>query len=526
MEAELILSNYRGFADDQPAKLKIRPGMTSLIGANNSGKSTLLRFFFEFRSLLSSLSNQDFVQQILTQDSVSFALANTVRDASEVFHNGNSEALIIRLDFAEPNSPDQLSLILKIPRDQATVSGQLKRCGSLLNTRLTGMVINDFKVHTDGPHSSIIADLNGLVELANSLKRCMYIPAFRSAISVTPERDYFDMQIGKAFIHAWSQNKTGFDIRMAERISSLEEDIKRIFGYGSLEIIASADETTLHLMIDKKRRRLDEVGSGIAQFILVLMNCVIKNPTFLLIDEPESNLHPTLQLDFLTTIGSYASQGVIFATHSLGLARSASEWVYSVSKDDRGRCTLYPYEAEPNLAELLGALNYSGYAQLGHKKVLLVEGPSDVLTIQQMLRLYNKEHQFAIMPLFGNSLINSDSARHLEQIQSICPNIYAVIDSERSNKDDEISRQRQGFVKVCKSLKIECLVMDWRAIENYLSEPAIQRFKGADYHSLKEYELLKTMSPNWSKSENWRIAREMKKEELDDTDLGKFLSDL
>lgn len=43
----------------------------------------------------------------------------------------------------------------------------------------------------------------------------------------------------------------------------------------------------------------------------------MKSPKLLLIDEPESHLHPSLQAKFLTAMTSYADYGVFFATHSL-----------------------------------------------------------------------------------------------------------------------------------------------------------------------------------------------------------------
>ena len=49
---------------------------------------------------------------------------------------------------------------------------------------------------------------------------------------------------------------------------------------------------------------------------------------------------------------------------------------------------------------------------------------------------------------------------------------------------------------------------------------------GPGYRALTDYERLKDVSPAWSKMENWRIAREMTKDELLTTDVGKFLASL
>jgi len=59
----------------------------------------------------------------------------------------------------------------------------------------------------------------------------------------------------------------------------------------------------------------------------------------------------------------------------------------------------------------------------------------------------------------------------------------------------------------------------------------LQRFlrgiKNSDkYGALAHYELLKNVEPAWGKEENWKIARLMTKDDLKDTDLGKFLEEL
>jgi hypothetical protein len=65
-------------------------------------------------------------------------------------------------------------------------------------------------------------------------------------------------------------------------------------------------------------------------------------------------------------------------------------------------------ESMSGLSEFLGELNFSGYRELGFDKVLLVEGPKEVKTIQQLLRKYKKDHKIVLLPLGGraNSLIN------------------------------------------------------------------------------------------------------------------------
>ena len=76
----------------------------------------------------------------------------------------------------------------------------------------------------------------------------------------------------------------------------------------------------------------------------LLTNVAIKQPSFVLLDEPELNLHPSLQLDSLTILGAYTDEGVIFSTHSIGLARAAAERIYALRKLRDLESEMVPYE--------------------------------------------------------------------------------------------------------------------------------------------------------------------------------------
>ncbi len=55
---QVQLFRYRCFTEESNAVLRLEPGKTvAIVGKNNSGKSTLLRFFYEMRPCLADLHN-------------------------------------------------------------------------------------------------------------------------------------------------------------------------------------------------------------------------------------------------------------------------------------------------------------------------------------------------------------------------------------------------------------------------------------------------------------------------------------
>ena len=244
-----------------------------------------------------------------------------------------------------------------------------------------------------------------------------------------------------------------------------------------------------------------------------------------MIDEPEINLHPSLQLEFLDILERYASNGVLYATHSVGLARHADQ-IYSVFKDNDNISNIREFENRSSLSELLGELSYSAYRELGFTKVLLVEGRTEVKVIQQFLRKYDKDHEFFIVSMGGSQYICEHSEDELREFMRASEKIFALIDSEKASSDQELDSSRQGFVNICGRLGIDCHVLEWRATDNYFPDRVIRQIKGQNFQALAPYQKLGETSQgiqHWAKSENWRFAQAMSKDELESTDLGDFI---
>jgi ABC-type sulfate/molybdate transport systems ATPase subunit len=164
------------------------------------------------------------------------------------------------------------------------------------------------------------------------------------------------------------------------------------------------------------------LGSGISQFIMALGNAATTTPPLILIDEPETNLHPSLQIDFLLKLAQYATVGCLFSTHSVGLARSVAERIFTVQRSAQGP-TVRPFEATPTYSEFLGELSFSAVRDIGCDRILLVEGVTDVKVIQQFLRLVQKEHSTVILPLGGDQLVTGRREMELQELRRLSLNM-------------------------------------------------------------------------------------------------------
>jgi AAA domain, putative AbiEii toxin, Type IV TA system len=374
-----------------------------------------------------------------------------------------------------------------------------------------------------GP-TTIRLDLQPLRQLGIDLGRAMYVGSFRNMINIGAS-NYFDLRIGDAFISDYQSLSSGSDPVQNERAHEAISELGRIFGIPDLQVTAAPDGKSLQCIVDGRSRRISELGSGFSHFLILMINVLIRRPSLLLIDEPETGLHASLQLDLLTTLVAYCESGVLFATHSVGLARAAADRIYTVSPSPEGSL-LKPYEQEPQLAHLLGQLGFDRSPNLGFRTVLLVEGVTEVRTFQQWLRKFRKEHEVLLLPLGGSNLIRAGAELELQELTRMNVPIRAVIDSERTADNESLAAGRVAFIETCQKTGIAVHVLERRATENYMTANALNAAIGRPLDPLPPFQSLNEAGNPWSKRENWRIAREMTRDELQPTDLGQLLDSL
>jgi hypothetical protein len=525
---ELVIRNYRCFSD-APTRVPLNAEKIGIVGLNNTGKSSILKFFYEFRNVFSILATPS-PDLIMLLQRHSKPVSIPTGDPNQVFCNFNTRNLEIKVPLLKLEKPLAASpslATIKADRDRAEFNLELEfdQAFNLGNTQI------EFKegglLYSTQDRRSLLADLRNLPPVFQCLADTLFIGAFRNTINFGGTENYYDIKVGEYFFKQWASFAAGPNTKNRTRAVTVTNQIKEIFGFKEFQILPAQAQDALYVTINGKSYNLNELGTGLSQFILILINAAIRNPSYILIDEPELNLHPSLQVALLQALASHAKRGLLFATHNYGLARAEAEVLLVTEQDDQGVSKIIQHEAIQNLPELLSHLSFAGFREPGFKKLLLVEGPTDVSTIQVLLRKYKKEHEVVAIHLGGRSTINGARGKELTEYKRITEDVYALIDSERNSHNGDLLNERKEFIELCKIIGIPCTVLERRATENYLTDEAVKFVKGNNYNALGHYENLKKREQfGWSKSENWQIAKVMKKEDLDGTDLGDFLEAL
>src|ERR1700722_458779 len=325
----LKLMNYRCFSGPTPISWSFNgETLTSFVGPNNAGKSTFLRLFYELRTVFTLLSQQQHLAQFATLKGVGLAF-HGVGDNVEIPAFQSTEPVVLEFGISVERHNELCGVRLTMDR---TTAGWEARIW-VGPTRKEQIIPpgQGFPGQIQTPSGVLPVQTTEFTKWMDALvTRSLYVPAYRNLIN-QGGGTYYDMTVGQDFIKTWDSWKSGDNVTNRRTILDVMADIKGVFGFRDFNAEPTPSKDTLQITVDGRSERIRELGAGLSQFIVVLGNVAIKRPDILFVDEPELNLHPALQSKFLTALAKYAKH-IVFATHSIGLARVA-EHVYSVARE-------------------------------------------------------------------------------------------------------------------------------------------------------------------------------------------------
>ncbi len=372
-ELTFELKHYRCFFEGSQAKLRMRKGgITALVGPNNSGKSALMRAMYELRPYLQIIWSYSWESDPISGTMKSFGQAAnqfaSVQDPADIAPS-------------KPTQPRRIEYVLSTNQWKLTSEHSQP---SLYEVRRTFEYTGDWEARN-----------NEMVALQQMLPKVVYLGPFRNIAleAVSGTASHYGLPVGSAFVANWAALKNGPQRESRQAVTRTERAIGDLLGFrGGVQINASHDGKSLQLVIDGTESvTLADVGAGVAQLIFSVITAATQKPFILLIDEPELNLHPAMQVKFIEALQEHVEFAIVMATHSLGLARQVADEILLVTQDrDTGKSNAVPLEHVKNGSVLLAEMGYSQFASLGGKALLLVEGVTEVFCFRQWLRKLGK----------------------------------------------------------------------------------------------------------------------------------------
>jgi len=304
-------------------------------------------------------------------------------------------------------------------------------------------------------------------------------------------------------------------------LQKLKEVFKEITsGFQFLIISDQEFKLTLNFVNNNgERYSADQCGLGLRDLLLILSRIILADINhILLIEEPENHLHPDIQRRLLDYISRKTKNQFFITTHSnVFLDTKYVDKIFHV-KYNKSNISVEEMNSKANL---LSDLGYSISDNLIADLIILVEGPSDKMIIEEFFVKYGiyAKYNLRIWAL-GGGIMN----RHDLSIFSDTYKVLALIDNDPEE-------DREEFESNCQNLGVEIFKLERYSIENYFTIEALKivfknRIIASDDFKINEnIKISKQSIGDFNPKRGGiprRLAKAMKLEDIYGTDLERF----
>lgn len=461
---KIVINNFKRFKELQ-AELS---SFDCLVGANNSGKSTLLQslalFDFVLHNCLATKQvngNSGFEKifeirnrSISPEEFVVLPVANAIDLWTDKIAQKGGKHVLIQIEVEFDNN--------KIVK--ATVDLNFNRYS--------------VSIETDN-------DQNWLKDLVNY--KISYLPVFSTFLSQEEKRTQAVIEdaLSRGRVNSVIRNLL-FDLKQKGEIQYLKNVLQNaIPSFKELNI--KFDEVTdkyidVSYIEEGKNKSFDlfMAGSGFQQFVYLFGFIRLRNPNLVLLDEPDVHLHGTMQsslINELRNLQRTENKQIIFATHSRDIiSRIDPDQIITLNefKATRLKINFEIYD----LLENLGSFDNIQIAQLQeYKRLLVVEDHDDWKYVQVFGKKIlgeadwqKVEKRLSIFPAKGNPY-KQDMVKLKEQLTGMFRlnfsgnplKLFVLADWDYYPNRDELIRSLNQ-----KDVNIKYHVWEKAEIENYL----------------------------------------------------------
>jgi predicted ATPase len=513
--SSISVRNYKSFLE--APELVLRPGFNIITGQNNSGKTALLEalslnFPFAPHKSVRTVPNEGVAPPQISE--IDFSLTVTANELKEFMFAGRQSITIF---LPVVNFGSEFAISNRITNSRELVDWFLKTANHTFKVRLTRQADGKQRwsipsVPSFGCYSATALNNNNFNAMRVSVSQDGDVAIHQDSVGADINNDiglnvtnYFarHVYLFKAERFGLARYTFGPNEVLQSDASNLPEVLNRLQGNRErfatfVNFVRSVlpqikDVTVLPAGTSEVEIRvwtgnlgridltkpLDACGTGIGQVLAILYIAVNSpNPRVILIDEPQSFLHPGAARKLIQILRTYPKHQYICATHSAMIISSTEPETITVTRleDDRTEVKQVDPGEPANLRTCLAEVGARLSDVFGADQILWVEGRTEEACFPIILQ------ELAGRRLMGTVIIGLRSTGELEggdaerivDIYSLLskaktlvpPTIGFLFDQEGRNQEtrDDIIRKTSSMVKFLPRRMYENYLLDARAI--------------------------------------------------------------
>jgi predicted ATPase len=487
------ISNFRSIVD--PMEVPLQQKMTFLVGQNNSGKTSILRFLGLLLNNAgpSSEDNSTLTEQAPSVEFVfsSSAIMNFAKDyanLARIIGNLSSSELAIRrpLSSKAPLSWSE-SLLQIVPQSYFSSSEFLSDFGSSSSAEanLNAFVTRFFQT-IELPRTVIVPSQRMILNTGQS------IPQF-GQVEFPGEKIHLNTIVDDL---ARLDRPFGTPIQRTEakaKLSNIGKFIAHCLEVEHVSLTVPDGRQTIYADIDGNEQPISNLGSGIEQLIVIGMGSFAFSGFVVLIDEPEIHFHPRTQKRMMQFLHRNSDAKFFVATHSAAILDSVESDIILVQQSKLRSVgttvigTKDRYEAVRNLGHSPSELVLANF-------IVWVEGPSDRIYVNHFIRSLDSSLvegvDYAIV-FYGGSVLAKhefeESDRDFVKALSVARNFAVYMDSDRRSASTALKARVERISREASSSGGLVWISSGREIENYIPESALEKIEGFECNNASQF---------------------------------------